>query len=140
MQTATRAKRIDQRAKAVTMRIAGYSPEEIAEELGYTTTRAVSDDIYGVMVASLTLPDRQIDILREIEIRRMDMMLKALMPGIERGNTRSVEVGIRLLERRAKMLGLDSATKVEVFTIDTIDAQIAKLTEELAARMGQPAS
>lgn len=138
MQTATRAKRVNQRAEAVTMRIAGYSPEEIATELGYTTTRAVSDDIYGAMSASLTLPDRQIDILREIEIRRMDMMLKALMPGIERGNTRSVEVGIRLLERRAKMLGLDSATKVEVFTIDTIDAQIAKLTEELAARMSQP--
>jgi len=39
----------------------------------------------------------------------------------------------RNAERRAKLLGLDSAQKVEVLTIDAIDAQVAELNEQLAA-------
>lgn len=39
----------------------------------------------------------------------------------------------RNAERRAKLLGLDAAQKVEVLTIDAIDAQVAELNEQLAA-------
>lgn len=38
---------------------------------------------------------------------------------------------IRVKERRAKMLGLDASTKIEVVTIDVIDAEIAKLEREV---------
>ena len=39
----------------------------------------------------------------------------------------------RNAERRAKLLGLDKPQQIEVLTIDDIDAQIAQLTEQLAA-------
>jgi hypothetical protein len=130
--TISRSDRKDRRQQAVQMRLAGYSPEEIAEQLGYVNPKAASDDIYNAIVGTMTLSDRQIEVLREIESRRMDMMLKALMPGIERGNNRSIEVAIRILERRAKMYGLDSPTQLQVLTLDSLDAQIAALTEEMS--------
>lgn len=130
--TISRSDRKDRRQQAVQMRLAGYSPEEIAEQLGYVSPKAASDDIYNAIVGTMTLSDRQIEVLREIESRRMDMMLKALMPGIERGNNRSIEVAIRILERRAKMYGLDSPTQLQVLTLDSLDAQIAALTEEMS--------
>lgn len=132
----TRSKRQVRRSKAVKMRIAGHSPDDIASELGYVSPAAASADIYEAISKQLTTPDQNVEVLREIECRRMDQMLLALQPGIERGNPRSVEIAIRILERRAKMLGLDSATKVELLTVDAIDAQIAKLTEQMAERVG----
>ncbi len=132
-----RSKRQIRRAKAVKMRIAGYSPEDIAAELEYVSPAAASADIYEALAKQLTTPDHSIEVLREIECRRMDQMILALQPGIERGNPRSVEVAIRILERRAKMMGLDSATKVQILTVDDIDMQIAKLTEEMANRAAQ---
>lgn len=38
---------------------------------------------------------------------------------------------IRIMERRAKLLGLDAPTKVEVITLDAIEAEIRRLNEEL---------
>lgn len=133
----TRSRRQIRRGKAVKMRIAGYSPEDIATELNYVSPAAASADIYEALAKQLTTPDHSIEVLREIECRRMDQMLLALQPGIERGNPRSVEIAIRILERRAKMLGLDSATKVQLLTVDDVDAQIAKLTEEMSKRAEQ---
>ena len=40
-------------------------------------------------------------------------------------------------ERRSKLLGLDSAQRVEVLTIDAIDQQLGFLVDELAALDGQ---
>lgn len=133
----SRSKRQIRRMKAVKMRIAGYAPEDIAAECGYVSPAACSADIYEALAKQLTTPDHNIEVLREIECRRMDQMLLALQPGIERGTPRSVEIAIRILERRAKMLGLDSATKVQILTVDDIDAQIAKLTEEMTKRSEQ---
>ena len=40
---------------------------------------------------------------------------------------------IRIMERRAKLLGLDAPTKHEVITIDAIENEIRKLNAELSA-------
>jgi len=43
---------------------------------------------------------------------------------------------IRIMERRAKLLGLDAPTKVEVITLDVIEAEIRRLNDELAESGG----
>jgi hypothetical protein len=136
VKTVTRKKNQARRQDAVNMRVAGYSPEEITDTLGYVTPDAASNDIYSALSGIIPLADRSLEALREIHCRRMDMMLKALMPGIERGNNRSVEVAIRILERQAKMLGLDSATQLQVLTVDAIDAKIAELTAKMSSELG----
>lgn len=39
---------------------------------------------------------------------------------------------LKIKERRARLLGLDAPTRAEVITVDSVDAEIAKLEEELA--------
>jgi hypothetical protein len=39
---------------------------------------------------------------------------------------------VRLMERRARLLGLDAAQKHEVLTLDTIDQEIARLEQQVA--------
>jgi hypothetical protein len=43
---------------------------------------------------------------------------------------------IRIMERRAKLLGLDAPTKVEVITLDAIEAEIRRLNDELGESDG----
>lgn len=39
---------------------------------------------------------------------------------------------LKIKERRARLLGLDAPTKAEILTVDSVDAEIAKLEAELA--------
>jgi hypothetical protein len=47
---------------------------------------------------------------------------------------------LKFMERRAKLLGLDSPSKVEVMTVDAIDRAIAELTAELGGAEAVEAS
>lgn len=44
---------------------------------------------------------------------------------------KAIDTCLRIMERRAKLLGLDAPTKVEVFTLDYIEAKIRELADEL---------
>jgi hypothetical protein len=48
----------------------------------------------------------------------------------------AIDRALKIQERRAKLLGLDAPTKVEVLTMDAIDAEIQKLQAELATTEG----
>lgn len=39
---------------------------------------------------------------------------------------------LKIKERRARLMGLDAPTKAEILTVDSVDAEIAKLEAELA--------
>lgn len=69
---------------------------------------------------------------RKIEDERLDLMWTALIPRIQTGETRAIEQGIRLLERRAKLHGLDRPAElnVTVHEIDERDRELAELTRE----------
>ena len=41
---------------------------------------------------------------------------------------------LKIQDRRAKLLGLDAPTRVQVMTVDVVDAEIARLTAELGSR------
>jgi hypothetical protein len=44
---------------------------------------------------------------RDLEIRRLDALTVALAPGIQSGDVRAILAAVRVMERRAKLLGLD---------------------------------
>jgi hypothetical protein len=49
---------------------------------------------------------------RKAEIARLEEMWARLQPGMRKGDVRSIEAGIRVMERKARLLGLDMPTKV----------------------------
>lgn len=131
VQVAIEATAAERRAKAVQMRTDGYSLEHIAYALEYDSVRNASLDISKALQKAIADQDHAVDVYREIELRRLDAFMLALQPGIQRGVPRSVEIGLKVSERRAKLLGLDAVSKIELTTMDSIDEQIKRLTAEL---------
>jgi uncharacterized small protein (DUF1192 family) len=67
-----------------------------------------------------------------LELSRLDAMQRAIWPKAMEGDSRAIETCLKILDQRAKYLGLNTAIKLEVLTVDALDAQIAKLESELA--------
>lgn len=119
------------RARNIELRVQGYSFEYIMHELGYLTLGAATKDFCRAAERNAADVRHNLEVFRHLESVRMDEMLLALHPGIMRGNPRSIEVALKISERRAKMMGLDAVEKIQVITIDVIDEQISKLTAEV---------
>jgi len=76
-----------------------------------------------------------------LELERCDVLTKALAPAAEAGDVASILATVRVMDRRAKYLGLDAPAKVEQQTtiIDhaavrtSLNDRIAALAERLAA-------
>jgi hypothetical protein len=52
--------------------------------------------------------------LRQVDSLRVEEMYRALRPGIERGDTRSIEAALRVLAHRAKLNGYAAPQKLEL--------------------------
>jgi hypothetical protein len=50
----------------------------------------------------------------ELETQRLDAMLTVLWPQVAKGNQGAVDRVLRIMDRRAKLLGLDAPTKQDV--------------------------
>jgi hypothetical protein len=49
--------------------------------------------------------------LRDLEGRRLDALQVGLVPGIRNGDPRAIGAAVRLMERRARLFGLDAPTE-----------------------------
>lgn len=130
---------VDTRRKSMMeLRIAGYSLRAIAAELGCAMS-TVTDGIERELAELTREPAER---LRTVEVERMDEMLKALWPRIQSGDTASVDSGLRVMARRAKLLGLDAPVQVSAdmrhgggerpIKVEVTEAQaLAELMQEL---------
>lgn len=69
------------------------------------------------------------------EVAKLDVLEQSLLPKVVDGSIAATEAFIRIMERRARLLGLDApvTTKVELITEDMVDAEIKRLEAALAA-------
>src|SRR5688572_6372607 len=102
------------RATVLELRLTGMSPIEIAEEVGYTSARAVQSIIDSELSRGLREPAEH---LIHLELLRLDRLLKSLWQLAIGGHTLpngqvagpdadAVDRVLRIMERRAKLLGL----------------------------------
>ena len=70
-------------------------------------------------------------ILRAQEVDRLDRMLAAIWSQVVGGHLGAIDRAIRLAERRAKLLGIDMPSRVE---INVPEADIDRLVDELLAQ------
>lgn len=158
---ASRAKRADtaeRRAKLIKERLKGRLFEDIWEELGYSSRSHATKDFSRAFEERIAEQRTSVEVYREVELTRLDQLT---LEAIEILKTRhyaitpSGRVGthpetgevlvddmptlaaidrlLKIQDRRAKLLGLDKPQRMEVLTIDAIDAKIAELSDELAA-------
>lgn len=97
--------------KALTLRQSGASYAEIARAMGTSTSRAHQ----YVTKALAEWREARIEAAEEIastEMSRIDLIQRSIWAQALRGDLAAIDRIIKLMERRAKLLGLDAPTKV----------------------------
>jgi hypothetical protein len=118
-------------AKAMRLRSLGWSYQKIADNLGVSKTAAYK----RVQRALAAIPFEAVEEYRRIEVSRLDQVLevameKALNPD-NKAAMFAIDRVLTIMDRRAKLLGLDAPTKNISITMDALDMEIARLSAEL---------
>jgi len=131
---------LDQEVQAVEMRKAGSSYTEIGAALGCSSATAAARVRSAIARAREALAETAEEIVF-LDCARLDEMLAGLMPAVKDGDPAAVRAALGVMERRAKMLSLDGALRVQVsgglavqeLSQEELDAQIARYAAVLAA-------
>jgi len=113
--------------RAVELRARGKSYRDIADETGVSVATAY-EDVWRHFTELDTMATEKLEQVRKLELARLDRMLERLFGIMDRGNVVDAEGGFidvdgtavkaiiaasKLMERRAKLLGLDAPTKIQ---------------------------
>lgn len=137
----------ERRAIALELRKGGCSYRAIAEALQVNVHTAY-DDVQAELLELRQHTTDDAEAVKSIELERCDTMLQGLEAGIKAGDPQSVNAAIRVMERRARLLGLDApekhafmgalvtaeqaATMSEADIQARVDALIAQATQMIA--------
>ena len=100
---------IDRELKVLELRRAGLTWQRIAEQVGY----ADHSGAYLAYKRAIKRTQQQpADELRTQELDRIDRLQLAAWPKAMQGDTQSINTICRLMERRARLLGLDMPVKI----------------------------
>ena len=91
--------------QALKLRAAGYTYQQIAEKLGYSSKSGAHS---AVMRQLQQIPAENLEQVRSLELDRLDSLQQGLWPEAFRGNTKSVEAFLKVMAHRARILGLDA--------------------------------
>ncbi len=101
----TRINRQERRDKAVKMRIGGSTFQQIGDELGITRSSA-----FKMVKRAFDTSIRKMGICIETEIyldlERLNQAISRLWTGIESGDPQAVNALVKVIDHRAKLLGL----------------------------------
>ena len=99
--------------EALKLRMAGLSYSQIAQHLGVSKSTA-----HKAVIRALDRLNQRIaeeaEQVRRLELERLDVMFRSLWPQVLKGNQGAIDRALRIMERRARLLGLDAAQKVNV--------------------------
>jgi len=116
-------------AELVKARISGMTFQQLADAFGYVdrsaAARAYDRAVHNTVWESL-------DEMRKLESMRLDDLHFLLWPSAMQGDIPAINAILKIMERRAKLWGLDAPTKImaditQVFSTDEIDGEVARL-------------
>lgn len=120
----------ERQVQAVELRKSGLGFQEIADRLGYASVSGAHKAVMSALRKTLQEPT---DELRRLELERLDTMLHSLWPAIVAKNAytpRTVEVALKVMDRRAALLGLDAPKQVEDHRTVTVTIMAEQLAQE----------
>jgi len=100
-------------AQALELRKAGASYGAIAERLKFKNAARAYEAVRAALQKTLRPPAEE---LRQLESERLDALLLALWSQARQGNLGAVDRVLRVMERRARLLGLDAPIKTDITT------------------------
>lgn len=108
---------VDKEQKVVALRRQGLTWDAIAREVGYKDPSGAQ---VAYMRASSRVVKEDIDAIRQTESERLDIAQSAIWNQVLAGDNQSINTLLRIMERRAKLIGLDQPVRIqaEVVTYD----------------------
>lgn len=119
------------RAQAIQMRLARVDHQTIAEKLGYASAGAVATDIKRALENSRKLTSQNAELLRQEVLMELDRIQAAFWVKALAGDYRAADRVFTCIQRRCELLGLNAPIRVEHITRDLLEAEIARLEQEL---------
>ena len=101
--TAVSKSTAEKRKEALELRALGYSYQQVADEVGYASKGAAHK---AVAQELRNIPREAAEQARELELGRLDEMQAAAMNGAMAGDLFAIDRVIKVIESRAKLLGL----------------------------------
>lgn len=132
---AQRAQAAEKRTKAVKMRIAGADWDAIASACGYASRGAACNAVNKALEAQTAEMLRDSDVLRQMELARLDRLQAAFWAGALQGDSDAARTVLGCIDRRVKLLGLNAPERHEVITLSAMEAEIARLTRDELGEM-----
>jgi hypothetical protein len=121
----------DRRPQVLALRVQGYTPEQIARRLN-TFPSIVLADLKALMAAA-TQTDPSLEEARYLQDKQIDHLMTCLQVPLMGGDPRAVTAASRLLDRRAKLLGLDKGPKEDSAAV-TVAATLSALQVAFSER------
>jgi hypothetical protein len=111
----------ERQLKALELRLAGVTYQQIADELGYAGRQGAFKAVEAALRLTLREPA---DNLRRISAERLDRATLAIWRAVNAGDLQAIDRLLRIEARRAKLLGLDAPQRQEVAGADDGPLQI----------------
>src|SRR5262245_46964231 len=123
------AKRHARASQALDLRIAGATYRQIAAQLA-VNERTVYYDVQQALATLDAATKDKAERLRDLEAARLDRLTVALAPGIKAGIPAAIMAAVRVMDRRAKLFGLDAPMQIagpggEAVSIRIVHQQLA---------------
>lgn len=124
---------VDRELQVLDLRRAGLTWARIAAEVGYADHSGAYAAYKRAVTRTLQEPADQ---LRQAEVDRLDRLQLAIWPKAMRGDNAAIMTIVRIIDRRAKLLGLDMPIKIQQeVTVweggESIDRAVRELAELL---------
>ena len=113
----------EKRARALELRKAGATYDQIAKQVGYSNRGNAQRAVQTALKEITAEPAREV---LTLELERLDGMLLSLWPQARRGDVNAVDRVLRIQERRARYLGLDDGPGAP-----TVEALMTSLSEAM---------
>jgi len=138
----------DRQLQALELRKSGVSYPAIADTLGYRGKQGAFEAVKAALKKTLQEPA---DELLVLELERLDAMTLAIASQVRAGNFGAIDRNLRIMKRRAELLGLDAPTKTALtdptgtkeydpVTDDERIARLAAIIDTVRKRGSGPAS
>jgi hypothetical protein len=129
----------ERRIRAFGLRKAGASYRQIAQQLNVSVNTAWAD-VNAELLELRQQTTADAEAVREMELQRCDEMILGLWPAVRLGDPKSVMAAVRVSDRRARLLGLDAATKSELTGAGGGPLEIKELRESIASKLSSLAA
>lgn len=106
----------DRQLRALELRKAGWGYDQIAEECGYRDRSGAYRAVARALKATLREPAADV---RRLEVERLDALLKGLWTAASQGDNYAIDRALKIMDRRAALLGLDAPRRVAVADLST---------------------